>query len=293
MVKKKYAILSMDIEDWYHLDYFSGKDLDKSHSMLDGLINYIDLLNKYDVKTTFFTLSELAVKAKEEILYASKSGHEIACHGKSHIRPTLMSIDRFAKDLSEAKNKLSDLIGKEVIGYRAPCYSIDREHYEVVIDAGFKYSSSKIAFNEHPLYEELDLSDFEQPISNIYYKEGFYEFELSTERFLGKNIPVSGGGYIRILPWAFMKPMIKRYLDNAEVYVLYIHPFELSNEEMPRINGTSFLTNLRANIGLGQVAHRIEELILMLKDNGFAIKTFSEVINSLSFEEILYENAIN
>jgi len=284
MSGKKYAILSMDIEDWYHLDYFSGKKLDKSRSMLDGLTNYIDLLGKYDIKTTFFTLSELSESAKESILYAVNNGHEIACHGKSHIRPNLLDIDTFSRDIAEAKDTLSELIGKEVVGYRAPCYSIDRKRFDAVIKAGFKYDSSKIAFNEHPLYGKLDLSDFEQPIKGIYHKEGFYEFELSTKRFMGKNIPVSGGGYIRILPWLFMKLMISGYLKNAEVYVLYIHPFELSTEEMPKVHSTSFLTNARARIGLGKVAGKIEQLIVMLRNNGVEIKTFSETIAHLEYD---------
>lgn len=274
-------MLSMDIEDWYHLDYFAGKEVDKSRSMLDGLTNYIDLLNRHNLKTTFFTLSELAESAREQILYADKSGHEIACHGKSHVRPIQLEVKTFAKEITEAKETLSELIGKEVIGYRASCYSIDRERYDLVIKAGFKYDSSKIAFSEHPLYVKLDLSDFEEMAKGIYHKDGFYEFELSTKRFMGRNIPVSGGGYIRILPWLFMKPMISSYLKDVDLYVLYIHPFELSSVRMPKVADTSFLTNVRARKGLGKVDGRIEQLIGMLKANNFEIKTFSEVINDI------------
>jgi polysaccharide deacetylase family protein (PEP-CTERM system associated) len=279
-MNKKYAVLSMDIEDWYHLDYFSGKELDKSHSMLDGLTRYIDLLNKYNIKTTFFTLSELADNAKEQILYAVKCGHEIGCHGKSHVRPMQLDIKTFTKDIMEAKEKLSKLIESEVIGYRAPCYSIDRERYDAVIKAGFKYDSSKIAFNQHPLYGKLDLSGFDQPIKGLYHYNGFYEFELSTKKLMGRNIPVSGG-YIRILPWLIMKPMISSYLKNAEVYTLYIHPFEFSNVKMPKVADISFLTNIRARKDLGKVEAKIEQLILMLKRNGFEIKTFSEIIDEI------------
>jgi len=278
---KKYAVLSMDIEDWYHLDYFSGKETDKTYSMLDGVVNYIELLGKYDIKTTFFTLSEIADSAREIILYVAAQGHEIACHGKDHVRPVLKDVDVFYKEIIEAKDTLSNLIGKEVTGYRAPCYSIDRERYDAVMAAGFKYSSSKIAFNQHPLYRELDLHDFEQQVPGIYSKDGFYEFELSTEPFLGKNIPVSGGGYIRILPWIFMKPMISSYLNNAKLYVLYIHPFELSRREMPRVSGVSFLTDVRARKGLGNVEGKVEQLITMLVSHGFEIVSMNEAMGHL------------
>ena len=281
---KKFAVLSMDIEDWYHLDYFSGKEVNKSRSMLDGLTNYIDMLNRYQIKTTFFTLSELAEAAKEQILYAADSGHEIACYGKSHVRPVMLSIDKFTNDIKEAKEVLSNLVGKEVVGYRAPCYSNDRTRYDIVMKAGFKYSSSKITFEGHPLYAKLNIEDFEQPIQGVYHKDRFYEFELSTKRFLGREIPVSGGGYIRILPWVFMKPMISNYLKNAEIYVLYIHPFELSEADMPKVPGTSFLTNVRARRGLGKVQWKIEQMIGMLKENGFEIRTFEEVLKLLNKE---------
>jgi len=276
----------MDIEDWYHLDYFSGKETDKAYSMLDGVVNYIELLGKYDIKTTFFTLSELADSAREIILYAAEQGHEIACHGKDHVRPVLKDVDVFRREIVEAKETLSNLIGKEVVGYRAPCYSIDRERYDVVMAAGFKYSSSKISFNQHPLYRELDLSDFEQQVPGFYCKNGFYEFELSTQPFLGKNIPVSGGGYIRILPWAFMKPMISSYLTTAELYVLYIHPFELSRRQMPRVPGVSLLTDVRARRGLGRVEGKVEQLIRILIKHGFEIITFNEAIRDIDAKRL-------
>lgn len=271
----------MDVEDWYHLDYFSGRKVDKSISMLDGLANYMVLLNKHDIKATFFTLSELSNSCTELILYADKCGHEIACHGKSHIRPMQLDVKTFAKEICQAKEALSELIGKEVIGYRAPCYSIDRERYNAVIKTGFKYSSSKIEFNEHPLYGKLELDDFGKPLRGIYRKDEFYEFELSTKKFMGRNIPISGGGYIRILPWLFMKPMISKYLKDSEMYMLYIHPFELSNKPMPKVDSTSLLTNIRAKKGLGKVEGKIEQLIIMLKDKGFEIKTCSQIVEEM------------
>ena len=279
MSHNKIAILSMDIEDWYHLDYFSGKQVDRSRSMLDGVINYIELLGKYNIKTTFFTLSELADSAREIILYAAEQGHEIACHGKDHVRPVLKDVDIFQREIIEAKETLSELIGKEVIGYRAPCYSIDRERYDAVMAAGFKYSSSKIGFDQHPLYRELELKDFDEVRPDVYRKNDFYEFELSTQRFLGKNIPVSGGGYIRILPWFFMKPMISSYLSNCDIYVLYIHPFELSRMVMPKTPGVSFLTNVRSRKGLGRVTSKVEQLIVMLTNHRFEIMSFNEIMN--------------
>ena len=283
---KKHAVLSMDIEDWYHLDYFSGKATDRSRSMLDGFTNYMQLLNGYGIKTTFFVLSELADIAREQILYADKCSHEIACHGLYHTLPLKMDVATFESEIIEAKETLSMLIGKEVIGYRAPCYSIDNERYDIVKKVGFKYSSSKMDVPNHPLYGDLSLSDYSQPRKSVYYKDGFTEFALSTKSVGGKHIAVSGGGWIRLFPWnCFMKPIISSYLKDADVYILYIHPFEFSHRAMPKVDGTSFLTNIRAHSGLSKVTERVEQLIIMLKANGFEFCTFRELVDAIRRRE--------
>ena len=272
----KYAILSMDVEDWYHLHYFMGK-ADKNYSMLDGFSNYIELLNKHNVKTTFFVLGELAQSLKNEIRYAISCGHEIACHGYTHTRPVELSVEEFKAQLIKSKEILEDVVGREVIGYRAPCYGIDNERYNILSDLGFKYSSSKMNVSGHPLYGEIDLASFDKCASSIYKKEGFIEFALNTEKFLGKDIAVSGGGWIRLLPWgALMKPLIKKNIKKSDCYTLYIHPFELSKKQMPKVEGTSLLTNIRARKGLGKVEDRIETLIQMLKKNDFELTTFEK-----------------
>ncbi len=279
MEQNKYAVLSMDIEDWYHLDYFQGKKCDKNFSMLDGFYNYLELLDTYNIKTTFFVLSELIDQIREPLLIASKSGHEIACHGKTHTRPLLLSVENFRNEIYEAKNELSDLIGKEVIGYRAPCYSIDKERYDVIKDLGFKYSSSRMNIPGHPLYENLNIDNYLQPILGVYNINNFYEFELSTNKFLRKSIAVSGGGWIRLFPWKFfMKPLINNYINKSSLYTLYIHPFELSNKKMPFVNDCSILTNFRAHKGLGSVNNKILELINLLNSFNYKFYSFQDLV---------------
>ena len=287
-IKNKYAILSMDVEDWHQLYYFLGK-ADTSYSMLDGFENYIELLNKAGVKTTFFVLSSIAEQVKNTIKYAVSCGHEIACHGKSHTRPVDLSTKDFENELLEAKSHLEDICGMEIVGYRAPCYGIDNERYEIVKKVGFKYSSSKMNVKGHPLYGELDLNDFSQPMQGIYTKDGMIEFALSTQKLFGKNIAVSGGGWIRLLPWKpLMKPLISKYLEDAQTYTLYIHPFELSKVPMPKVPDTDFLTNVRARRGLGKQEPRIEELIGMLRKNNFEFANFGELAKRFNFENIAY-----
>ena len=255
--------------------------------MLDGFTNYIELMNKYDIKTTFFVLSEIVDIVKEQLLYAVSCGHEIACHGKTHIRPIDLSLEGFEREITEAKAKLEDTIGQEVVGYRAPCFGIDDERYKIVKKVGFKYSSSKMDIIGHPLYGELDLTSFDRPVKGIFAKDGMIEFALATQKFCGRHIAISGGGWIRLLPWTIlMKPLITKYLKNAESYTLYIHPFELSRKTMPKVPGVGLLTDIRARRGLGKVDGRIEQLIMMLKKNGFSFGSFAEVRKQILAAEV-------
>ena len=283
--EQKYAVLSMDVEDWYHLYYYLGK-ADKSFSMLDGFTNYVELLNKHNIKTTFFVLGELADSIAEQLRYAASCGHEIACHGLTHTRPVELSPEDFERELAQAKAKLEEIVGQEVVGYRAPCYGIDEERYRIVQKLGFRYSSSKMDVPGYPLYGELDLSGFEQPVKGIYTSHGMAEFALSTEKFCGKHIAVSGGGWIRLLPWScLMKPLIGRYLRDAKTYTLYIHPFELSTKQMPAVPGASPISNIRARMGRKKVSGRIETLIRMLNDGGFTTCTFRELCDKINGQQ--------
>ena len=63
-VYKKYAILSMDVEDWYHLDYFINKNFDRSYSLLDGLDRYVELLHDFQIPSSFFILSSMLKTTK-------------------------------------------------------------------------------------------------------------------------------------------------------------------------------------------------------------------------------------
>jgi peptidoglycan/xylan/chitin deacetylase (PgdA/CDA1 family) len=153
----RYAVLSMDVEDWYHLDYFSGLSPERSSSMLDGLDVYLSLLERYSIRTTFFVLSELAEQLGGTLRAMAAAGHEIASHGVAHERPLKMTVDAFADDLRQSKVMLENVVQRPVEGFRAPCFSMDRTRLEEVRKAGYTYDSSRIDFTGHPLYGSLDV----------------------------------------------------------------------------------------------------------------------------------------
>ena len=207
----KYAVLSLDIEDWYHLDYFSKKKSDREYSMLDGLDVYRETLASHNILSSYFVLGEIAQPLKTTLREISDQGNDIGSHGLGHQRPLTMGTDAFKFEARSCKENLEDILGKPVMGYRAPCFSLDRKRLDILIDAGFKLDSSRIKFGNHPLYGDLNLDGFQKKSQAIYSSGDFFEFEVSTLPIFGKQIPVSGGGYLRIFPWGIMERLIKKY----------------------------------------------------------------------------------
>ena len=275
---KRYAVLSMDVEDWYHLDYFSSMAPERSSSMLDGLDEYLSLLERHSIRTTFFVLGELADQLAGTLRSMVTAGHEIASHGMAHKRPLQLTIEEFATDLQQSKARLEQVVQSRVTGFRAPCFSMDRVRLEEVRKAGYVYDSSRIDFTGHPLYGSLNVDDFNAVSPGHFVRDGFHEFEVSTLPVLGKRLPVSGGGYLRIAPWAIMRPLIGSYVKECPLYVLYIHPFELSKQSSPSAAaGLYWPQRLRFGLGRSGEARKLERLIQLLNNEGFAFVPFRDL----------------
>lgn len=273
---KKYAIITMDVEDWYHT-YFPEMDVDRSQSLLDGLDVALDIMDQKGIKGSFFVVGEIADMLADKIIKMDKNGHDIACHNWVHLRPVTFSIDDFKEQLLKAKHKLESILNHPVSGYRAPSFGIDDEHLAVVIE-NFKYDSSKIKPQKSAKYGDLHLKDFKEVFPCIHKKGNFTEFEVSTQKFGSMNM-LLGGGYIRMLPWFFMKSMTSRYLKTGQPYVMYIHPIDLSPKPMPKVEGISFDRYLRTHIGRGDMVRRFKAVIKMLEDAGYEFVTFEQLSN--------------
>lgn len=276
----KKAVLTLDVEDWYHLDYFDRQECDTSNSLLDGVDVYIELLESLSLPSSFFVLGEIAERQIQFYKDLVRAGHDVGSHGWNHVRPMAMSIDEFRADIQRSRVVIQEINGERGFGYRAPCFSLDRERLDIVRKSGFAYDASRIDFGNHPLYGSIDMQGFEKLSDAVYQSKDFMEFEATTIPVLGKNIPISGGGYLRLFPWILMKTLVGQYLRKNDLYVLYIHPFELSRLECPKVpKSTSMLTKFRYSYGRSRVVDKIKRLVELLHTNGYTFTTFSEIQN--------------
>ena len=281
----KKAVLTLDVEDWYHLDYFDRHECDTNNSLLDGLDVYVDLLGSLSLPSSFFVLGEIAENKINFFKGLVKSGHDVGSHGWNHIRPMTLGIDEFRADLHRSRDVMKEINGERGFGYRAPCFSLDRERLDIVKDSGFAYDSSRIDFGDHPLYGSIDMHGYDNLSEAVYRSGEFMEFEATTLSVLGKNIPISGGGYLRLFPWLLMKTLISQYLKKNDLYVLYIHPFELSQLPVPAVpDSTTALTKFRYSHGRNSVVDKITRLVELLRSNGYSFTTFSEIQKEINLK---------
>ena len=282
----KNAILTIDVEEWYQLEYLdSDEENRKNVKMVPAILNLLDLLNKYNIKATFFVLADIADEYFDVLNEIKDQGHEIGCHGNDHKLLHDMTDEQFRINAHIAREKLENIFGPCVVkGYRASCFSLNRSKLDVLQELGYIYDSSYIRFSEHPLYGEIDMTGYLKEQSLVYSKDGFYEFEIPTLEILKHNIPISGGGYMRLFPLPLLKALIRAYWKYNNNILFYIHPFELTDRKIPFTDSTSFMNKFRASVGRKKNLDKIKKLIeWMLKSNvKFIVPT--EFINKNSVQ---------
>lgn len=273
----KYAYLTVDLEEWYELDYLKDYDLSSSGiRVVPEIYTFLDILDKYGIKATFFVIADIAHENEDVIKEIVKRGHAIGCHGLDHRVLYEKTDEAFFNEMVKAKAIIEEVSGEEVIAYRSPCFSLEREKLELLKNAGYKIDSSKITFNQHPLYRKLDLSGFSNVDDLVYVQNDFFEYEIPTVEIGKYSIPISGGGYLRLFPMWLIKLLMKKYRRSHENFVVYLHPFELTNTALPLPKGLGMMTRFRCLVGRRRNIKKVERLICFLKKEGAQFKTFTE-----------------
>jgi polysaccharide deacetylase family protein (PEP-CTERM system associated) len=231
-------IISIDVEDWFHiLELESTPNLHEWENLEsrieNNFLNMLDILEEKNVKATCFFLGWIAEKYPQLVREASKRKHEIASHGYAHQLIYTQTEKQFYEDISKTKHILENISGTEVIGYRAPGFSIIPETtwaFAQLAKAGYKYDSSLFpAKRGHGYFLETKLYPFK--IVDF----DFYEFPITVAHFLSKNICFFGGGYLRLFPYWLIKIMTKQVANENRPVIYYIHPREIDINQ-PRLD---------------------------------------------------------
>jgi polysaccharide deacetylase family protein (PEP-CTERM system associated) len=215
--------LTIDLEDWPVA--VLGPSHEISARVVENTRRCLQILRWHHVKATFFVLGRVAEQFPALVREVHAAGHEIAAHGYNHELLTNLTPQRFEADVRRSLDILTRLVGEPPVGYRAPAFSIvesTRWAGPILAGLGLKYSSSVFPIR-HPRY---GIADAPRHIHR-WRDCRLIECPPATFRFFGRNWPVGGGGYFRLLPGPVARVAIRR-LNRAQLpAILYLHPYEL------------------------------------------------------------------
>jgi peptidoglycan/xylan/chitin deacetylase (PgdA/CDA1 family) len=213
-------ILTFDIEEWYLEKIYFGARRERYveyDNILDKLLNVLDEVN---TKATFFCLGEMVHDFAYVLKNIESRGHEIACHSNKHIWLNKLSQEEVMNDTAIAIANLEQCIGKKVISYRAPAFSIGASNkwaFEALSNCGIERDAS--VFPSSRDFGGYSSFEAKEPALVTYNGITIKEFPVSTVNVFGSEVAYSGGGYFRFFPLSF----IKRQMEQQAYSMTYFH----------------------------------------------------------------------
>jgi len=255
-------ILTFDIEEWFHILDNESTKTEKEWSNYEyrlesNMDRIFELLDRKNQKATFFVLGWVAREFPHILKNIDSLGYEIATHSNKHQLVYEQSKYEFRKDLYTSIQSIEDVIGKKVIIYRAPGFSIKEENkwvFEELINQGIEIDCSVFpSKRSHGGFESYGHA--EPSIINTGSAE-LKEFPINLFKIADKDLIFSGGGYFRLIPYW----MIKMMMTNSDYVMTYFHPRDFDKEQ-PMIDDLSLIRKFKSYYGLGNAFNKLEKLI--------------------------------
>ena len=256
--------LSVDVEDWFQVGAFETVIARDSWAALECRVErntdaVLELFDEAGVKATIFTVGWVGERDPALIRRLVDAGHEIASHGYGHDRVFNFTPQQFADDIAKTQKILEDATGYAVTGYRAPSFSIDQRTpwaHEILAEQGYAYSSS-VAPIKHDHYGWAAAPRFAfRPVAG----SNFVEIPVTTVELGPKRLAAGGGGFFRILPYAFSKWAVRKVnVHDGRPAIIYFHPWEIDPGQ-PRVANAPLKSKLRHYTRLDDMADKLRRL---------------------------------
>ncbi len=273
--------MTVDVEDYYQVSAFEGvvdraRWNDHESRVVRNTRVVMDVLAARNVRGTFFTLGWVADRHPELLREIVARGHELASHGYEHRLLTSFTPETFRADLKRAAAAIESACGTRVRGFRAPSFSVGTGNlwvFDVLREEGYLFSSSVFPVR----HDRYGIPDFPRHPVVLTGADGrtIWEFPMTTKRVFGRNLPVAGGGWMRLLPGAVMRRALRGENEAGSPTIVYLHPWELDPEQ-PRIAAAPWKARFRHYLNLGRMRDRLDRLLAT-----FRYGTVSEVLATL------------
>lgn len=265
-------ILTFDIEEWYLEKILHDGRAFRYQQFDEAFAKVLDELDRLNIKATCFCLGKLATDFPQVVREIARRGHEVGCHSNEHVWLNKMNEEQLLKDTQEALKALEDVIGKKVVSYRAPAFSITHQNkwaVNVLADCGIESDASVF-----PTSRDFGgYKGFPQDTPCIISHQGatLKEYPISLTSILGKTMAYSGGGFFRLLPYWLVSKTIK--LRDYNICYFHLndlihHRFEFKSkaeyEENFKEPGTlknRIVRYVKMNIGKGNAYGKLQRLL--------------------------------
>ena len=276
--------LTVDVEDYFQVSAFAKSinhiDWDNHPLRVEkNTRRLLDLFDETQVKATFFVLGWVADRVPQLVKEIADRGHEVACHGYSHQLVYNQTQEVFREETIRSKKLLEDLSQQPVHGYRAASYSITKDSLwalDILAEAGFEYDSSIFPVR-HDRYGIPDANERPHALKTPQ-GHSLVEFPLSTAKIFNHKLPVAGGGYFRLYPYALTKAGLSQINRRQQPFIFYLHPWEIDPDQ-PRVEAGWF-SRFRHYNNLDKCESRLHNLL-----SDFEFGTAWNVLNTLGLIE--------
>ena len=258
---------TVDVEDYFHVSAFAERICPTTWGsyesrVVDNTRRILRLLDKHQTRATFFSLGWVAENYPQLVREIHRAGHEIGNHSYWHRLVYDLDPDEFCEDLLQANAVLEDTIGEPVTAFRAPSFSVTENSLwalDVLIEHGFRIDSSIFPIY-HDRYGIPHAPRFPHVVRETNSNERLWEFPPSVHRSWGLNLPVSGGGYFRLLPARIARRLLSNVnATTGQPFMFYIHPWELDPGQ-PRLPG-SMRSRVRHYQNLRTTERKLDRLL--------------------------------
>jgi polysaccharide deacetylase family protein (PEP-CTERM system associated) len=255
---------TVDVEEYFQvkaLESVVSRDewLSRPSRVAESVDVLLQTLERHRAHGTFFVLGWLAKYRPQVVRAIAAAGHEVASHGFWHERVPALGQKDFRIDVRSSKESLEDLIGVQVVGYRAPNFSIIpgcEWAFDILLEEGYRYDSSLFPVRRRGYgYPRAP----RHPHILTRASGSIAEFPLATTSVFAYPVPAAGGGYLRQFPYAIIQRAFREASERNEPATFYIHPWEIDPEQ-PRLPVSS-LTRIRHYRGIAGALGRVERLL--------------------------------
>ena len=293
MPKEKICLITNDVETTSILNH-KLRDKTGEYVLNQGMPRLLDLYDKYGVRATFFYTGHIAKLYPEVVRMAHARGHEVGSHGLTHEVSKAFDVmppEEQLSHLKQSKQSLEDIIGDEVVSFRAPAARVDKAFPKVLAEAGFKVDSSVSS-------QRLDMMFSFGALKKLHWLTAPRKAYLTqTDNIFRKGdsdvmeAPISAMGFPYIGTFMRIAPGVNRFtrrmlywetLCNGRQFVFLTHPNEFIDEDQEtkeiERRGSNYISYLLGDVvrhklkvkNLGEKALPIYERELsFFKDKGF------------------------